>query len=428
MRDRLLGVQEGLHRREGPRLGHGRGALPHGGAGRSRQARIQDCPRARDDGGGAPARQRRQGLRSAGAARRRAPRVPSRQRVRSEQPPACGPCHGARPADCGADRSEPPAPEDRRDARAGAPDDAGADAQSRPRASRSTCTSRAASATCSSSSRTPPASTSPSPATTGIRRGTRSRSPASRSSRRCSRCCRRTRCSTRCSTSARSSSSPTPRRTGKYEEMVVRTFYLSHADAPGGRAAAERGDARAGRADGARLLAEQEPEHDHGPRVGAAGGDHGAAGRGQRPAAGRDHARRLDPGGQPGPREAVRARPERVYHHGHLLARSRRPSRSETDWGGQPGAAAVQPEHVSRGISAADFYLSVPPAIARFLETDTQTKLVAKPQLRGQEGQKITLNLGDEIPVANTTFGSHRRRRQPGDRRRSRRSTTRTSA
>ena len=31
---------------------------------------------------------------------------------------------------------------------------------------------------------------------------------------------------------------------------------------------------------------------------------------------------------------------------------------------------------------------------------------MAKPQLRGQEGQKITLNLGDEIPVANTTFGS----------------------
>jgi len=61
---------------------------------------------------------------------------------------------------------------------------------------------------------------------------------------------------------------------------------------------------------------------------------------------------------------------------------------------------------LSRGVSAADFYLSVPTAIIRFLETDSQTKLVAKPQLRGQEGQKITLNLGDEIPVANTTFGA----------------------
>jgi len=61
---------------------------------------------------------------------------------------------------------------------------------------------------------------------------------------------------------------------------------------------------------------------------------------------------------------------------------------------------------ISRGVSAADFYLSVPTAIIRFLETDSQTKLVAKPQLRGQEGQKITLNLGDQIPVANTTFGA----------------------
>ena len=61
---------------------------------------------------------------------------------------------------------------------------------------------------------------------------------------------------------------------------------------------------------------------------------------------------------------------------------------------------------ISRGISAADMYLSVPTAIVRFLESDSQTKLVAKPQLRGQEGQKITLNLGDQIPIAQTTFGS----------------------
>jgi general secretion pathway protein D len=46
----------------------------------------------------------------------------------------------------------------------------------------------------------------------------------------------------------------------------------------------------------------------------------------------------------------------------------------------------------------------VPAAAVRFLETDTETKLIAKPQLRGQEGQKITLNLGDEIPVPATVF------------------------
>jgi general secretion pathway protein D len=38
------------------------------------------------------------------------------------------------------------------------------------------------------------------------------------------------------------------------------------------------------------------------------------------------------------------------------------------------------------------------------METDSDTKLIAKPQLRGAEGQKITLNLGDDIPVPSTVF------------------------
>jgi type II secretory pathway component GspD/PulD (secretin) len=77
--------------------------------------------------------------------------------------------------------------------------------------------------------------------------------------------------------------------------------------------------------------------------------------------------------------------------------------------GTDAGTLSVPPFNaniISTGISAADFYLAVPQAIAHFLESDTQTKLIAKPQLRGQEGQKITLNLGDEIPVPQTTFGS----------------------
>ncbi len=61
---------------------------------------------------------------------------------------------------------------------------------------------------------------------------------------------------------------------------------------------------------------------------------------------------------------------------------------------------------ISAGISAADFYMAVPAAVVRFLETDSQTKLVAKPQLRGREGEEIKLNLGDRFPVPSTTFGS----------------------
>jgi type II secretory pathway component GspD/PulD (secretin) len=79
----------------------------------------------------------------------------------------------------------------------------------------------------------------------------------------------------------------------------------------------------------------------------------------------------------------------------------------ETDPRGDDGTLTAQPFNlntITRGISTADFYLSVPSAIVRFLETDSQTRLIAKPQLRGAEGQQITLNLGDEIPVPSTIF------------------------
>src|SRR3954468_12684589 len=61
---------------------------------------------------------------------------------------------------------------------------------------------------------------------------------------------------------------------------------------------------------------------------------------------------------------------------------------------------------ISQGISTADFYLSIPTAVVNFLATDSHTKIVAKPQLRGAEGTKLTMNLGDEIPVLSTVFGA----------------------
>jgi general secretion pathway protein D len=61
---------------------------------------------------------------------------------------------------------------------------------------------------------------------------------------------------------------------------------------------------------------------------------------------------------------------------------------------------------ISQGVSTADFYLGVPTAIFRFLETDSNTRLLAKPQLRGAEGRPMTLNLGQEIPVVSTVFGA----------------------
>src|SRR5262245_16428672 len=59
---------------------------------------------------------------------------------------------------------------------------------------------------------------------------------------------------------------------------------------------------------------------------------------------------------------------------------------------------------ISHGVSTADFYLAVPTAIVRFLESDSRTKVIAKPQLRGAEGTKLTLKLGDKVPVISTSY------------------------
>ena len=59
---------------------------------------------------------------------------------------------------------------------------------------------------------------------------------------------------------------------------------------------------------------------------------------------------------------------------------------------------------ISRGVSTADFYLAVPAAVVKFLESDTRSRLLAKPQIRGAEGSKITLNLGQEIPIVSTSY------------------------
>ena len=75
--------------------------------------------------------------------------------------------------------------------------------------------------------------------------------------------------------------------------------------------------------------------------------------------------------------------------------------------GTAPTAVASSPFNanlLSEGASLSDFYLAVPAAIIDFLESDSETRLVAKPQLRGQEGTELTLNLGDDIPVPSTSF------------------------
>jgi general secretion pathway protein D len=91
------------------------------------------------------------------------------------------------------------------------------------------------------------------------------------------------------------------------------------------------------------------------------------------------------------------------------------PSGTTTGTGATAAGTSTQPDQVrppspfnlntiSRGVTTSDFYLAVPTAVVRFLESDSHTKLIAKPQLRGAEGTKLTLNLGQEIPIVTTSY------------------------
>lgn len=71
---------------------------------------------------------------------------------------------------------------------------------------------------------------------------------------------------------------------------------------------------------------------------------------------------------------------------------------------GIPPAPPINLNTISRGVSTSDFYLAVPTAIVRMLESDQHTKFLARPQLRGAEGQKLSLRLGDKVPIPSTTF------------------------
>jgi general secretion pathway protein D len=61
--------------------------------------------------------------------------------------------------------------------------------------------------------------------------------------------------------------------------------------------------------------------------------------------------------------------------------------------------------HLLSSINLADFVVSVPSSLfARFLQSDTNTKILASPRLRAAEGKKATLRIGQEVPVPVTTF------------------------
>lgn len=74
---------------------------------------------------------------------------------------------------------------------------------------------------------------------------------------------------------------------------------------------------------------------------------------------------------------------------------------------GATGTADTRPFNlntISQGVSTSDFYLALPQAFVRFLESDAQTKVLAQTQLRGAEGTALTFTVGAEEPYLTTSF------------------------
>jgi general secretion pathway protein D len=57
-------------------------------------------------------------------------------------------------------------------------------------------------------------------------------------------------------------------------------------------------------------------------------------------------------------------------------------------------------------VGANDFYMTVPTALVHLLESDTRTRVLARPQVRGRDGTAVQLRLGDLVPIPTTVFQS----------------------
>ncbi|MFQ6082159.1 MAG: secretin N-terminal domain-containing protein [Candidatus Aminicenantia bacterium] len=60
--------------------------------------------------------------------------------------------------------------------------------------------------------------------------------------------------------------------------------------------------------------------------------------------------------------------------------------------------------HMFYAIDSSDFLFSIPSVSYKLLESDTKSKIIAKPQLRVVDGETVSVKLGDKVPVPVTTF------------------------
>jgi general secretion pathway protein D len=57
-----------------------------------------------------------------------------------------------------------------------------------------------------------------------------------------------------------------------------------------------------------------------------------------------------------------------------------------------------------KDLDNANFFLTIPSVAMNFLETNSNNKILAKPNLRGIDGEEISFMVGDEVPIPETQF------------------------
>ncbi len=57
-----------------------------------------------------------------------------------------------------------------------------------------------------------------------------------------------------------------------------------------------------------------------------------------------------------------------------------------------------------KSLPSEDIFLSVPTPLINFLHSDSSTRIIAQPRLRGVDSKKINFNIGEKIPIPITTF------------------------
>ena len=55
-------------------------------------------------------------------------------------------------------------------------------------------------------------------------------------------------------------------------------------------------------------------------------------------------------------------------------------------------------------LDASDFNFTIPSVLFKLLENDSDSKMMARPHVRGLDGGKVEIKLGDKVPVPRTTF------------------------